>query len=333
MNIYDVSLKAGVSIATVSRVLNGSGSVSEKTRQKVLAVIEESGYTPNAFARGLGLGTMRTVGVMCSDSSDPYLANAVHHLVRELRSNDYDALLCSTGYELEEKQNYMNLMLSKHVDAIILAGSSFLDMKEENNRYILQAAEHVPVMLTNSVLDAPNIYSTVCDDFRATRNAVLELIRSGRTRILFLYTAISRGGQAKMDGYKKALKKSGIPVDEALIRRCPRGLDETVRYIASLYDTGLRFDGVMAAEDLIAVSAVKFARSRELSVPEDLSIIGYNNSVVAMCSEPAVTSIDNRVDALCRTTVNTLMQVLNGRSAPRRTVLSAELVQRGTTDF
>lgn len=85
MTIYDVSEKAGVSIATVSRVLNGSNNVSEQTRQKVLAVIEACGYTPNAFARGLGLNSMNTIGILCADSSDLYLANAIYHIEQELR--------------------------------------------------------------------------------------------------------------------------------------------------------------------------------------------------------------------------------------------------------
>ncbi|MEG0215095.1 MAG: LacI family DNA-binding transcriptional regulator, partial [Hungatella sp.] len=90
MNIYDVSEQARVSIATVSRVLNGNPNVSDKTRTRVLDVMKELGYTPNIFARGLGLNTMKTIGIMCSDSSDPYLANAIYYLERELRVNGYD---------------------------------------------------------------------------------------------------------------------------------------------------------------------------------------------------------------------------------------------------
>ena len=87
LNIYDVSEKAGVSIATVSRVLNGNERVSERTREKVLAVMEECGYTPNAFARGLGLNTMKTIGLMCADSSDLYMAKAIYFVERLLRAN------------------------------------------------------------------------------------------------------------------------------------------------------------------------------------------------------------------------------------------------------
>ena len=107
MNIYDISQLAGVSIATVSRVINGSDRVSARTRQKVLRVIEENGYTPNAFARGLGLNTMHSVGLLCADSSDPYLAQAVYNLEQELRLNGYDCLLCCTGYARETKEKYL----------------------------------------------------------------------------------------------------------------------------------------------------------------------------------------------------------------------------------
>ncbi|MBO5501473.1 MAG: LacI family DNA-binding transcriptional regulator, partial [Clostridia bacterium] len=100
MNIYDISEKAGVSIATVSRVLNDSPHVSQKTREKVLAVINDCDYVPNAFARGLGLNTMKTIGLLCPNAADPYLAEALAHLERAFRQNGYNCLLSCTGREL-----------------------------------------------------------------------------------------------------------------------------------------------------------------------------------------------------------------------------------------
>ena len=107
-----------MSIATVSRVLNGSDKVSETTRQKVLEVMEQNGYTPNAFARGLGLNTMRTVGILCADSSDIYLARVIYLLERELWKNSYASMLCCTGYNQEEKEKYLQLLMSRNVDAL-----------------------------------------------------------------------------------------------------------------------------------------------------------------------------------------------------------------------
>ena len=126
MTIYDISEKAGVSIATVSRVLNGASNVSAKTKQKVLDVIEQYGYTPNAFARGLGLNTMKTIGILCADSSDLYIAKAIYHLERQLHSNGYDSILCCSGYDLSSKKKSMNLLSTKKVDSIILVGSTYV---------------------------------------------------------------------------------------------------------------------------------------------------------------------------------------------------------------
>ena len=165
MTIYDISEKAGVSIATVSRVLNGSRSVSEKTKKKVLDVISQYEYTPNAFARGLGLNTMKIIGIMCADSSDLYLAKGVYYIEQKLRANGYDSILCCTGYELETRAASINMLITKKVDGIILVGSNFVYEEDAANQYIVNAAAQVPVMLLNADLDAPNVYSVVSDDF------------------------------------------------------------------------------------------------------------------------------------------------------------------------
>ena len=107
INIYDVSNKAGVSIATVSRVLNGNSRVSDKTRDKVLNAMKELDYTPNVFARGLGLNTMKTIGIMCIDSSDIYLANAVYYLEQELRTYEYVSIRLCTVMEYNNKMRYV----------------------------------------------------------------------------------------------------------------------------------------------------------------------------------------------------------------------------------
>ena len=121
-----ISNKAGVSIATVSRVLNGNAKVSSATRNKVLDAMKELDYTPNVFARGLGLNTMKTIGIMCIDSSDIYLANAVYYLEQELRKHGYDSILCCTGKDYTNKKKYLELLLSKRVDGKYLPVHSLL---------------------------------------------------------------------------------------------------------------------------------------------------------------------------------------------------------------
>ena len=333
MNIYDVSEHAGVSIATVSRVLNGNPNVSEKTREKVLKVMDELGYTPNVFARGLGLNTMKTIGIMCSDSSDPYLAGAIYYLERGLRAHGYDAILCCTGYDLDAKQKYFDLLRSKRVDAIILAGSKFVEMRAKDNAYIIEAASDLPIMLVNGCLDGKQIYSTVCDDRTAVYESVTRLIRSGRTSVLYLYAGSSYSNLQKLAGYHDACAAAGLNIRDDLVHICPKDLDGTEELLRSLASAGLKFDAVFAAEDVMAVGAVKYANKTGIKIPEEMNIIGYNNSILSRCTEPELTTVDNKVESLCTTTVTTLMKVLGGGNVPVKTTISAELIKRGTTDF
>lgn len=333
MNIYDVSKKANVSIATVSRVLNGNPNVSDKTRAKVLAVMEQLGYTPNVFARGLGLNTMRTIGIMCSDSSDLYLANAIYYLERDLRSNGYDAILCCTGYELETKQKYFDLLCSKRVDAIILAGSKFVEIKPRDNTYILDAAAKIPIMLVNGYLEGENIYSTVCDDQAAVYQAASRLIQSGRRKLLYVYTSTSYSGINKLQGFKNALADAGISESPEYIRQCAKDITAARELFLSLRKEGLEYDAVITSDDSLAAGAVKYANTMGISIPDELSIIGYNNSILSLCSDPELTSIDSKVEALCTTTVNTLMGVFSGGNVPSRTTIAADLIKRETTNF
>jgi LacI family transcriptional regulator/LacI family asc operon transcriptional repressor len=333
MNIYDVSEKAGVSIATVSRVINGNPKVSEKTKSKVLAVMGELGYTPNVFARGLGLNSMKTIGIMCADSSDSFLASAVFFIERELRKNGYDSFLCCTGYELKNKQSYLKLLLSKRVDALIIVGSYFLETNQKDNSYIIEAAADIPVILMNGFLNNPNIYCTLCDDYQAVYDAASLFLNQGRNDILFLYTSKSYSSINKLNGYKAAVQNRLHTVNESLIKVCPGEIEDTKALLLNLTNDGLKFNAVIAAEDLLGVGTIKFAKARGIKIPDELSIIGYNNSLLAKCCEPELTSVDNHVETLSISAVGTLMRVLDGQNVPNKTTISSDLVIRNTTKF
>ncbi len=335
MNIYDISKKAGVSIATVSRVINGNSYVSEKTRRKVMEVIEECGYTPNAFARGLGLNTMKTVGIMCADSSDPYIASAIFYLQQTLRQNDYDALLCCTGYELENKQKYMELLLSKRTDAIILAGSNFVEADDRRNQYIREAAKKVPILIVNGALDGANVYCTLCDDRNAVYGATKALLSSGHENILYLYNSKSFSGMEKLSGYLDAMGQDSKATTRKndYVQYIHGDIIEVKDYLKTLSMKGLTCDAIMTADDILAIAALKFAKEMQLKVPDQLSIIGYNNSILSECSDPELTSIDNKLETVCKRCVVTLMEVLQGLDVPLKTVFSAEIIKRGTTRF
>ena len=337
MNIYDIARIAGVSIATVSRVVNGSDKVSEKTRKRVLEIIDQTEYKPNAFAQGLGLNTMHTVGILVPDISDIYMSSAVSFLEQQLHQNGYECILSCSGFVPERKHSHVQMLLSKHIDALILVGSTYAgsgDAPQETD-YIREAAQQVPVFLINGVVDGDNICCCVCNDRSTVYDAVQGLIRSGRRRILFLSDSGSYSARQKHAGYEQALLDAGIPVDNDLVMRIRKNRIHEVRDLL-LSRSDLVFDAVMCVEDALAVGVVKYAAAKHLQIPSDLSIIGYNNSVLAVASQPELTSIDSRLSDMCSDTVSHLIRKLQEPSSaddfPRVSVKPGKIVHRNTTD-
>lgn len=324
MNIYDIAKHCGVSIATVSRVLNGSRNVSAKTRGKVLAVMREEGYTPNAFARGLGLDTMRMVGILCTDVSDTFYARAVSLVESDLRRRGFDSLLCCTGSDLAEKKKCLELLLAKHVDAVILIGSAFKESLD--NSHIGSAARQVPVIIINGLVELPGVYCVLCDERSAVRQNVVILRRQGCKQILYLYDAPTYSGREKIEGYKEGLRDSGLPFREDLLLHVPKSLKGVIGAVSALLEKGLPISAVLASEDLLAVGAQKAMQKAGYSVP----IIGFNNSILAQCASPALTSVDNMLETLCPSAVSLLADLLEGKNVPQKVVVSPRLVERET---
>lgn len=331
MNIYDISEKAGVSIATVSRVMNNSAKVSEATRRKVMEVMEKEGYQPNVFARGLMLNTMKTIGLMCQDASDPYMGVAINHLENRLRSRGYEMLLCCTGSVRSDKEKCLEQLLSRKVDAVVLIGSSFVEKTDEENRYLYRAAKQVPVVFLNGILNGDNLYGCLSDDYQSTKNAVMYALKSGCSSPLFLYRADTMSAGRKKAGFISALEDAGIPFSERMSFQCGRTVREAADSLKALKRQGSVFDLVMTADDELAVGAVKYATEEGLRIPEDISIIGYNNSSLAVCCTPELTTVDNHLSDICGTVVDMLMQIFAGEKIAHSTLVGGELVCRQTT--
>ena len=334
MNIYDISEKAGVSIATVSRVLNGNNNVSEKTRKKVLDVMEKYGYTPNVFARGLGLNTMKTIGLLCTDSSNVFQAKAISYIEQQLHAAGYDSILCCTGYQLENKTKCMNLLLNKKVDAIILISSHFVYGTEAQNQYIVDAGKQVPVMILNGEVSASNVYGVLTDDAACIYKAVAKFAQDGIRRILHFYHSNSYSGKKKLEGYRKGIRDFGLENDERLLQYYEKSLQDIPKmadYLMELWETGVRFDGIITSDDELALGAVKFAKKANLKIPEDLSIVGYSNSMLATSGLIELSSVDIKLEKICQHLINSLLRVFEGEEIPQQAYFNGELIERETT--
>ena len=329
MNIYDISKKAGVSIATVSRVMNGKGNVSEKTRQKVLDVMQETNYTPNLFARGLNLNSARTIGVMCSDVMDIALAQAVSTTERELRRHDYRSILCCTGGAFEDKYSNLQLLIRQRVDAVVMVGSQFC--MPYDNSYIAEAAKEIPIVIINGFIDSENVYCCYCNDTAIVYSTAKKFLQQGHQEILYLYEHESQSGRRKKQGYLQAIAEENL-LDHSHILQCSFDIEHTAALLSELLSKE-KIHSIIAAEDHLAVSALKAAINLGISVPEELSIVGYNNSMLSLCVNPEITSIDNRLGEMCIHSIQALINVLDGQPVINCTIFPGILVNRKTANL
>lgn len=334
--IYDISKEAGVSTATVSRVLNGSDKVKPATKEKILEIMKKYNFAPNASARAMKIQASRTIGVLCPDSSDLFYSKAVHHVEQQLQKHGYEALICSAGYKKDIQKNFIDLIISQKVDALILVGSDFIGTTEDEQQYIKEASEHMPIMLMNSAFDYPNVYSVLCDDHASTFEATSAMIESGIRDILYLYNSHSYSGTRKLNGYKAAMEKYNIKDYEKYIHlynQEAEQINEVVAFVDAIARSGQKFHGIVCSNDTIAMGCAKYAQLNGIRVPEDLSIIGYNNSFLTTCSIPDLSSVDNRIGTQAHQIVQVLLGVLAGEDMPKRTVFPGELIKRGSTLF
>ncbi|MCP1110363.1 LacI family DNA-binding transcriptional regulator [Ohessyouella blattaphilus] len=322
MNIYDIAEKSGVSIATISRVLNGGKNVSQKTYDKVMAIIEEEGYTPNIFARGLGLDTMQTIGILVTDAKDTYYARMISYLSEGLHSLGFNVLLSSTGYDLKSKKREMELLISKRVDAIFLAGSSQQELK--GNTHIKEAAKTIPIIMVNGYIDAPGIINVSSNDRAGIYDCIRKLSASGYQKPLYFYNHATYSGAEKIAGFEAAAKELGLAKVKERIIQLPDTLTGMQARVEQVIASGLDFDAVVASEDLLAVAASKALAGRKL----DLPVVGFNNSILAEVSSPTLTSIDNMLESLCKMAVELFHERSLGKDTSSRVTIDCKLAVR-----
>ena len=224
--------------------------------------------------------------------------------------------------------------MSKRVDSVIMVGSNFISDSSEENQYIKDAAQQVPLMLLNADFDYPNVYCTLCDDYKSILEATQFLFQSGAQNVLYLYNSQSYSGLKKLSGYQSAVLQSGHdfrPEYIQLYQGEREDIEAITDFLIQLNANGLDFDGIIASDDILAMGAIKYGRYKGLSMPDDFAVIGYNNSLLTSCCEPPLTSVDSKLNTLCVQLVKTQMGVLTGTDMPQKVIFSGELIKRGTT--
>lgn len=303
MNIIDIAKLAGVSVATVSRVLNNKGPVRADTRERVLAVVREQRYTPNALARSLIQSRTATIGVLTVDILNPYYATVTHYAEQRLRELGFTTFLCNTGERPSEKRSYIRTLMENRVDGFIFVGSTF--RSDHSGDLIDWSADALPTVLINGISDHKNCTSVLCDDESGIRIAV-DHLKTDSSSILFVGTIRTASGRRKFRSFRQFSdahepdNTRGSEGGAILPRSCltsDHTLDRLPGRLTRIFGR-TPFDAVLASDDLFAHAVLSWAREFGLVVPEDLRVTGYNDSQIARYVIPQLTTIDSRMDAL-----------------------------------
>jgi DNA-binding LacI/PurR family transcriptional regulator len=334
VTIRDVARRAGVSLSTVSQVLNGrAGYASETTRDRVLEAARELGYRPNALARGLVTSRTGTLGVVITDITRGFFTQVVGSIEQVATRQGYSVLLaCADGVQPEKTA--LETFLDKRVDGIVCMSSSV----ETSADHILQVTRlGVPLVVINRPLHTSELNQIAWDDVEIGRRATEHLIGLGHRRIAHLSGTLDppsrRAAVDRVGGYKAALAAARLPIDRSLI--VDGGFDYQVAFAACgrLFDREDPPTAVFAASDSMAVAIINALHRRHLRVPEDVSVVGANDDLFAVHVEPQLTTVRPPVVAAGRRAAELILGAIGSAtpSEPVREVLASELIVRAST--
>ncbi|AZN39713.1 LacI family DNA-binding transcriptional regulator [Paenibacillus albus] len=343
VTVYDIAREANVSVATVSRVLNNTAPVKASTREKIMSLIDKHQFQPNALARSLIKKETGMIGIILPDITNPFFPEVLAGLEQEARNNGYTFFLCDTGsYNQDSKSQYkresqyLRILAEKQVDGIIMIGGR-IDLQKstrEMAKEVQEVNKRLPVVLINGNLPGEKFHRVIIDEARGAMQVTDHLIELGHTDIAFMggYNQMSNTVQ-RMAGFHSAMERAGIAVREDWV--ITGGF--TINAGKALMNELLSKDGrkptaIVCANDLVAIGAIKSAVKAGLSVPRDLSIIGFDDIPLAESMIPELTTLSLRCLELGRTAANIMHQLITKTNhVSELTTLQPKLVIREST--
>ncbi|UUZ96942.1 LacI family transcriptional regulator [Paenibacillus sp. P25] len=320
--IYDIAKTAGVSTATVSKVINNTGRISEKTRKKILELMDELSYQPNVHASAMKGKCTYQVALLIPDMDNPIYSQYLKHIEDRGQELGFSIVMCNTDYNPEKEERHI-AAAAKRVDGFIVAS------KFENEELLQKLLrDDVPVVLFAH--ERPEIVtdSVTVDDFLGGFMATEHLISQGHKRIgVIAMDSISC--QDRIRGYKSALQKAGLTIDEELIVMGGPKLGDAEQTAQRLLDLKERPTAIFGCNDVMAIGVMQAAKKRRISIPGELSVIGFDNTELCSIVTPELSSVAMPVHELGRKAIEVLIDKIEKSSDVKRRIrMLPELVLR-----
>lgn len=324
VTIYNVALKAGVSLATVSRVLNHPEKVKKETRERVLKVIDELGYRPNAIARGLASRKTTTVGILVSDVTRASVAEMFGGISDIAIQYKYSIKLFTVPESIDYDE-LLKTIISERVDGVLLLNDE-LDKEQVQKLLDICGENDVPVVLANVLFDDPTVPGVSINYKQASYEITKAMIESGKKDIYILSTVRRYTvNEEKERGYTKAMDEAGL---EPKIFRTSGDTSINRKHFSGYFE-GKKYDGAIGVRDSIAVSFMNYARESGKKVPEEVAVAGFQNTKYATLSSPTLTSIDIPVYDIGAVAMRFLTKLMNNEEIDDvKVVLNHKIIKR-----
>lgn len=327
ITIKDIAEMAGVSIATVSRVLNNSKPVKEDVKKRVLEVIKQTNYRPNTFGPDPKRHESRLIGVITPQSTHTVLNDFLEGINHVSKLHGYDIMIGSTDGGAENELHYLNLFGTISVHGIIFIGSAF----EEKHVEIIDKYK-IPCVLVGQISSIPSVPSVHIDNVTASYEAVKSLIQNGHREIAIIHGPGPDLGDYRFQGYQQALNDADIPIHEDWVVESGISTEDGMKAMRKITESGSMPTAVFCATDWIAIGAMNYLMDQGLRVPEDVSVFGFDGSFMSAIVRPTLSTVAYSATEIAMTATRNLIKMIKGETViPHHSNVTHHLVIRNST--
>lgn len=327
-SISDVAEMLGVSKSTVSRAINGNSGVGAELRKKVLDLVDEIGYKPNTIAQSLSRGRVNIVALILGDIRNPFYADLAFNIQRILNSHGYMVMVFNSEYDVQREIEFLKLTIQFNFAGLIL-----ITAQTEIVEDMLHSMD-VPMVLVNRILPSYTGDSVLTDNFQAGYMAVMHLLELGHKHIGFVRgPGVSSASSQRFEGYRQALRNFSLPFNEEYVYESDLKMETGITLARNFVkDLKVRPSAMVVVNDMTAIGFIDGCRENGLSIPEDLSIVSFDDIEFSAMKGIELTTISQHVDKMSEHAARLMLKQLEEKDAkPERVILEPTLVIRKTT--
>ncbi|RSK39865.1 LacI family DNA-binding transcriptional regulator [Mangrovimonas spongiae] len=327
--LKDLANLAGVSVSTVSKALNDSPEIGARTRQRIKDIAESCNYVPNNIARSLKSRSTKTIGVIIPAILIEFFNKVLYGIEQEATERGYKIVICLSNESSRKEAESINTFINGSVDGVILSVAEETQKSKVYDHFEKSAKHNMPMVMFDRVLDDITCDKVTVDDFEGAFNAVKFLSDLGSKNILFLNPISNTSvGQHREDGYVKAV--SGLNQEPNIVN--VSHYTEIEKALSTVFNNQ-KIDAILAADEYSAALAQNAARLNNLKIPQDLSVIGFTNGMVAEYANPSLTVVSQHAENIGKIAAGILLDRIEGklRAEPVNKVVKTKIVERNST--